>query len=104
MIDLDALAPMDVAGRAERLRPLVAEAGAEALVVSNLTNVRYLTGFTGSAALLVVTTDGLTFVSRHHPVRGQPAAGRAPHPIRAHHGAELFDAATKLCGGARRED
>ena len=53
----DQLPPMDVAGRAARLRPLIAAAGCDALVVTNLTNVRYLTGFTGSAAILLVTAD-----------------------------------------------
>ncbi len=51
------LAAMDVAGRANRLRPLVHEAGCDALLVTNLTNVGYLTGFTGSAGLLLVLAD-----------------------------------------------
>jgi Xaa-Pro aminopeptidase len=59
----DQLPPMDVAGRVERLRPLVETAGCDALVVSNLTNIRYLTGFTGSAGLVLVTGDELLFVS-----------------------------------------
>ena len=59
----DQLPPMDVAGRAARLRPLIAAAGCDALVVTNLTNVRYLTGFTGSAAILLVTADELLFVA-----------------------------------------
>lgn len=57
------LPPMDVASRVERLRPAVAEAGCDALLVTNLTNVRYLTGFTGSAGLLLVRPDDLLFVS-----------------------------------------
>ena len=59
----DQLPPMDVAGRVARLRPLIERAGCDALVVANLTNVRYLTGFTGSAALVLVTPDELLFVS-----------------------------------------
>ena len=54
---------MDVAGRVGRLRGLLDGAGCDAVVVSNLTNIRYLTGFTGSAALLLVTADELLFVS-----------------------------------------
>jgi Xaa-Pro aminopeptidase len=54
---------MDVAGRAARLRAALDDAGCDGLVVTNLTNVRYLTGFTGSAALLLVDGDGLTFVT-----------------------------------------
>jgi Xaa-Pro aminopeptidase len=51
------MAAMDVAGRLDRLRPLVAKAGADALFVTTLANIRYLTGFTGSAGLLLVTAD-----------------------------------------------
>lgn len=93
MIDLEALAPMDVAGRAGRLRPLVADAGAEALVVSNLTNVRYLTGFTGSAALLVVTSDGLTFVTD----------GRYGEQATAQLAAAGVEAAIEVTGTGQRE-
>jgi Xaa-Pro aminopeptidase len=62
------LPPMDVARRADRLREALATAGPDdapidAFVVTNLANVRYLTGFTGSAAVLVVLPDGLLFVS-----------------------------------------
>jgi Xaa-Pro aminopeptidase len=48
---------MDVAGRLTRLRAGMAGAGCDGLVVSSLTNIRYLTGFTGSAGLLVVAAD-----------------------------------------------
>ena len=57
------LAPMEVAARADRLRAAMAAAQVPALLVTNLTNIRYLTGFTGSAALLLVTEGGLTFVT-----------------------------------------
>ena len=54
---------MDVAARAERLRSGFGAAQCDALLVTNLTNIRYLTGFTGSAALLLVAPDGLMFVT-----------------------------------------
>jgi Xaa-Pro aminopeptidase len=54
---------MDVAGRAERLRTAFGAAGIDALLVTHLPNVRYLTGFTGSAAMLLVTGDALVFTS-----------------------------------------
>ena len=57
------LTPMDVAGRAGRLRAAMAAAEVPALLVTNLTNIRYLTGFTGSAAYLLVAGGGLTFVT-----------------------------------------
>jgi Xaa-Pro aminopeptidase len=60
MTDLPA---MDVAGRVARLRARLETAECDALLVTHLTNVRYLTGFTGSAALLLVEADQLTFVT-----------------------------------------
>lgn len=55
--------PMDVAGRMPRLRQSVEEFGCDAFVVTNLTNVRYLTGFTGSAAVLLVQADQALLVT-----------------------------------------
>lgn len=57
------LAPMDVAGRLPRLRSLFDDAECDALLVTSLTNIRYLTGFTGSAGLLVVAPDELVLVT-----------------------------------------
>jgi len=58
-----ALVPMDVAGRLGRLRARLGGAGCEALLVTRLGNIRYLTGFTGSAALLLVLPDETVFVT-----------------------------------------
>jgi Xaa-Pro aminopeptidase len=54
---------MDVSGRTRRLRDALDEAGCPALLVTHLVNVRYLTGFSGSAGLLVVLPDELVFVT-----------------------------------------
>lgn len=51
------LPPMDVAARIGRLNGLFVGAGCDALLVTNITNIRYLTGFTGSAGKLLVTSD-----------------------------------------------
>ncbi len=59
----DALPPMDIGSRLGRLAGLLDDHDCDALVVSELTNVRYLTGFTGSAALLLVTRTGTVFVT-----------------------------------------
>jgi len=59
----DALPPMNTSGRVDRLRDLLDGAGCDALVVTNLTNVRYLVGFSGSAGQLLVTADRAVFVT-----------------------------------------
>lgn len=57
------LAPLDVAGRLPRLRERLAAAGLPALLVTKRENVRYLTGFTGSAGVLLVTADDALLVT-----------------------------------------
>ena len=59
---------MDVAGRVPRLRAAIDARpddldGVDALVVTKLVNVRYLTGFTGSAGLVLVLPDELVLVT-----------------------------------------
>jgi Xaa-Pro aminopeptidase len=54
---------MDVAGRLGRLRAAMDGAGVDGVLVTHLTNVRYLTGFTGSAALLAVGPDDAVLVT-----------------------------------------
>ena len=60
---MTALPPMDVSGRAPRLRARFDDAGIDALLVTRLPNVRYLTGFSGSAAMLLVTIDRMLVVT-----------------------------------------
>ncbi len=60
---LGSLPAMDVAGRVERLRAALHDEAVDGLVVTCLTNVRYLTGFTGSAGVVVVTPDELVLVT-----------------------------------------
>ena len=57
------LAPLDVAPRIARLRERLVAEQLNGLLVTKLANVRYLTGFTGSAALLLVTGDDALFVT-----------------------------------------
>ncbi|HEX2273637.1 MAG TPA: aminopeptidase P family N-terminal domain-containing protein, partial [Acidimicrobiales bacterium] len=54
---------MDVAGRVPRLRARFEEADCQAVLVTRMVNIRYLTGFTGSAALLLVLPDEIHFVT-----------------------------------------
>jgi Xaa-Pro aminopeptidase len=66
MIDLASLPSMDIAARVPRLRVLLAEHGDNAcdgLLVTKLVNIRYLSGFTGSAGMLLVLPDELVLVT-----------------------------------------
>ncbi len=59
----EALAPMDRAARLAHLRDRLDGDGIPALLVTNLTNIRYLTGFTGSAGLLFVLPERAVLVT-----------------------------------------
>ena len=53
----------DFSLRRQKLRGLLAAGGIEALLVTNETNVTYLTGFTGDDSYLLVHGDGQTFIT-----------------------------------------
>jgi Xaa-Pro aminopeptidase len=57
------LAPMDIASRLPRLRDALATVDLPALLVTSRPNVRYLTGFTGSAGMLLVTGEDALLVT-----------------------------------------
>jgi len=50
---------MEISGRAAKAAAELDRAGCDALIVTKLENIRYLTGFSGSAAILVVTPERL---------------------------------------------
>jgi len=70
------LPPMQVAARLESLTARLDEAEVDALVVTTLPNVRYLTGFSGSAGVLLVTADRalLTTDGRYRTQSGEQVA------------------------------
>jgi Xaa-Pro aminopeptidase len=59
----DPFAPMDVAGRLPRLREALPGAGCDGLLVTNLTNIRYLTGFTGTAGMVAVLPGATVLIT-----------------------------------------
>ena len=68
-----ALPPLRVDGRLDRVRAATAAIEADALVVTNLTNVRWCTGFTGSFGVLVVTADAATLLTDSRYATQAPA-------------------------------
>jgi Xaa-Pro aminopeptidase len=57
------LPPLLVGNRVDSLRSLMEDSALDALVVSAPSNRRYLTGFTGSAGVVVVTLEDMLFVT-----------------------------------------
>lgn len=77
------LAPLDIAPRVDRLRVALAATGTAALLVTKLVNVRYLTGFTGSAGMLLVGADDACFVTDgRYTERAGDEIGRSGAPVR----------------------
>ncbi len=77
------LVPMDVAGRADRVRAGAAEAGCDALLVASLVNLRYLTGFTGSAGLLWLGAEEMVLVTdRRYAGQAEAETSRAGAGVR----------------------
>lgn len=60
---LASLPPLRVEGRVDKLRGVMAERELDGFVVSGLSSLRWLTGFTGSNGAAVVTADGFTLVT-----------------------------------------
>ena len=48
--------------RQQRIRSALRDTGLDVLVVTHLPNVRYLTGFSGTAGVLVLHRDGCTLL------------------------------------------
>ena len=62
--------------RIEKVRAQLAAQGLDALVVTNLKNIRYLANFTGTTAALIITSDQAIFVTDFRYV--QHASKQAP--------------------------
>jgi Xaa-Pro aminopeptidase len=54
---------MDHEGRIAKLQARLTDEGLDGLLINNLTNVRYLTGFSGSNAQLLITEGKATFMT-----------------------------------------
>ena len=49
--------------RQENLKSVLGEKGLDGILITNLTNIRYISGFTGSAASCLVTPSGQYFIT-----------------------------------------
>jgi Xaa-Pro aminopeptidase len=92
-----------VSGRADRLVALLEERSLDALVVTGLVNVRYLSGFTGSNAALVVAPEQRVFFTDFRYV--SQAADQVPDFARVKGERDLLgDVAERLSGRVGFED
>ncbi len=99
------LPAMDVAGRLGRLRAAMEERGCDALLVCNLANIRYLSGFTGSAALLVVRAGDAVLVTDGRYATQAPSeleAAGAPVGVEVRPASQQGDLLAELAGGPGR--
>ncbi len=60
---MSSLPRLDRSARLGRLRAAFEDAEVDALLITDLANIRYLTGFTGSAAIVVVGRDDVMFLT-----------------------------------------
>ena len=92
---------MNIADRVERVRARLTES--EALLVSDLTNVRWLTGFTGSNGWVIVSPHRLTLVTDgrygHQAARQLAGAGVEADVLVGATGAETLAHLAAACHG-----
>ena len=49
--------------RQQQLKNVIADSGLDGILITNLTNIRYICGFTGSAGTCLVTLSGQYFIT-----------------------------------------
>ena len=90
---------MDFEGRIGRLRAKLADHDVDALLVTNLTNVRYLTGFSGTNGQVLVTgADAFFFTDPRYAARSRDLVSGAEIEI---YGTKLTDVLLPRLHGAR---
>lgn len=82
LVRTPSLPPLEIAPRGGRVRSRFADASIDALLVTDLTNVRWLSGFTGSAGRAVLLPDGMVLVVDGR-YGDQAAAQLADHGVEA---------------------
>ena len=98
------LPPLLVGDRIDRLRTLMIDAQLDALLVTATSNIRYLTGFTGSAGVVVVTGDDMVLVTDGRyteQAADQLSASAAPSRLEITSTAQREVISSMIVGGAR---
>ncbi len=87
--------------RRDKLRREVRKAGTDAILVTNFTNVTYLTGFTGDDSYLLVRRDGEVMLSdpRYATQLAEECPGVEPHIRKP--GVEMVEALDKVLKSAK---
>jgi Xaa-Pro aminopeptidase len=92
-----------MSSRADRLAAAVADQGLDALVITNMPNVRWATGFTGTNGAALIGADIRVFFTDFRYV--DQAAEQVPHYDRVRAGRDLLaDVAERLRGRVGFED
>ncbi len=101
---MSALAHLSAAGRAGRVRVAMADAGEHTLIVNDLTNLRWLTGFSGSNGYAVIAPDAVTVITDGRygaqAERQLAAAGVDGHVAVGLTGAAVLDLLANTVSGA----
>jgi Xaa-Pro aminopeptidase len=94
---------MSFVARRKKLRSLIRAAETDALLVTNFTNVTYITGFTGDDSYLLATLDGETLITdpRYTTQLGEECPG-LPLEVRAP-GVKMLSAVAKAIKSAKIE-
>lgn len=98
------LPPMLVAERVDNLRKSLIDAQLDALLLTAASNIRYLTGFTGSAGIVVVTADDMVLVTDGRyteQAADQLSASNAPSRLEITSTAQLEAIASTVAGAKR---
>lgn len=98
------LPPMFVADRVDNLRKSLIDAQLDALLLTAASNIRYLTGFTGSAGVVVVTADDMVLVTDGRyteQAADQLAASNAPSRLEITSTAQREVVASTVAGAKR---
>lgn len=89
-------------GRQAALRAAIAAEGLDALLVTHLPNIRYLTGFSGSAGLLLVTRDEAVLITDFRYAAQAPAEAAAAAAVEIEP-ANVWDRLRRVVEGRRPE-